>query len=280
MQFDKSDWLLLAICAVAIFLYFYIRKKFKFPVVGSLSLTTGAVKSGKTTFTLGLAISNYKRIHRRWRIRAFFCKLFKKPIPEEPLFYSNIPVSFPYVQVTTDLIERKKRFRYGSVVFINEASLLASNRDFNNLDLSERVMLFNKLIGHETRGGLLFYDTQAIGDMPAVTRRCLGQYFYVHHITKWIPFFLVAYVQEQRYSEDSSGNAASFATGDIEDGLKRVIIPKSVWKKFDCYCYSVFTDNLPVESKIIILPKGSDLRCTNVVGFREYNSLKQEDLKK
>lgn len=271
MQFDKSDWLLLAIIVVAIFLYFYIRKHYKMPKVGSLSLTTGAVKSGKTTFTLALAYSNYRRIHFRWKIRKFFCKLLKKPIPEEPLFYSNIPLAFPYVPLTKELLLRQVRFRYGSVVFINEASLLADNSVFINKSITERVMFFNKLIGHETRGGLLFYDTQAIGDMPAVSRRCLGQYFYVHHISKWIPFFLVAYVRECRYSED--GSAVSVDTNDIEDGLQRVIFRKSIWKKFDCYCYSVFTDDLPVADKQIVLPKGADLRCKDILSFKEYESL-------
>lgn len=271
MQLDKFDWLLLGILVVAILVYFYIRKHFKMPKVGSLSLTTGAVKSGKTTFTLALAYSNYKRVHRRWKVRKFFCKLFKKPIPEEPLFYSNIPLAFPYVPLTKELIERKTRFRYGSVIFINEATLLADNSSFKNMALTERIMFFNKLIGHETRGGLLCYDTQAIGDMPAVTRRCLGQYFYVHHLSKWIPFFIVAYVKECRYSEDRS--VVSVDTEDVENSLKRVIIRKSIFKKFDCYCYSSFTDNLPVESRQVVLPKGADLRCKDILSFKEFNTL-------
>lgn len=273
MQLDKTDWILIAVLAAVLIIYFYIKKHFKMPKVGSLSLTTGAVKSGKTTFTLALAYSNYKRIHRNWKIRCFLLKIFKpkRPLPEEPLFYSNIPVAFPYVQVTKELILRQTRFRYGSVCFINEASLLADNSVFCNKSITERVMFFNKLIGHETRGGLLFYDTQAIGDMPAVSRRCLGQYFYVHHIARWIPFFLVAYVRECRYSED--GSVVSVDTNDVEEGLQRVIFRKSVWKKFDCYCYSVFTDDLPVEDNIIVLPKDADLRCKEILSFKEYESL-------
>lgn len=271
MHLDKLDWIILAIAAVVLLVVHYIRKHYKMPKVGSLSLTTGAVKSGKTTFTLSLAYGNYKRVHRRWRIRCFFCKMFRKPLPEEPLFYSNIPVMIPYVPLTKDLIERRTRFRYGSVVFINEATLLADNSVFTDKTLYERIMFFNKLIGHETRGGLLCYDTQAIGDMPAVTRRCLGQYFYVHHLARSFPFFVVAYVRECRYSED--GSIVSVDTSDLEDGLKKVLIRKSIFKKFDCYCYSGFTDDLPVECTVKVLPKGADLRCNELLSYKEFTSL-------
>lgn len=270
---DKSDLIILLVLVAVLVLYIYVRRKFKMPKVGSLSLVTGGVKSGKTTFSVAQCISNYNRVHRRWRIRKFFCKMFRRSIPEEPLFYSNIPLGIPYVEITNDLIERKTRFRYGSVIYISEATLLADNSIYKNMPLSERVMFFNKLIGHETRGGLLIYDTQAIGDLPAVTRRCLGQYFYVHHIAKWLPFFLVAYVRESRYSED--GSVISVDNSDTEDDLKRVLIRKSVWKKFDCYCYSTFTDDLPVVDTVIKLDKKADLSAKKIISFKEYKSLKK-----
>ena len=119
---------------------------------------------------------------------------------------------------------------------------------------------------------MLVYDTQAIGDLPAVTRRCLGQYFYVHHLAIWLPFFLIAYVKEQRYSED--GSVVSVDDEDIEDGLQRVIIRKSVWKKFDCYCYSGFTDYLPVEDRVVTLDTDDDLRCNDLVSFKKYTTLR------
>lgn len=273
---DKESLFLLLLFVGIILLIVYIRRNFKFPKVGAMALVTGAVKSGKTTFSLGLAISNYKRTHRRWKIRCFFCKIFrkKKPLPEEPLLYSNIPLGVPYVPITKRLLTRKDRFNYGSTIYLSEASLVADNSIYKDGTLSEQIMLFNKLIGHETCGGMLVYDTQAIGDMPAVTRRCLGQYFYVHHITKWIPFFLVAYVKECRYSED--GTVISVDTEDTENTLKRVIIPKSIWKKFDCYCYSCFTDNCTRVDNVVKLSKNDSLIADKIISFKEYDTLNEK----
>lgn len=268
---NTSDILLLLGLVAVVIIYIYIKRRYKMPVVGSVALVTGAVKSGKTTFSLALARGNYTRSVRRWKLKKFFRKLFRLSIPEKPLFYSNIPVAFPYVPLTKDLLTRKKRFAYGSTVYVSEASLVADNSIFADKNLSERIMFFNKLFGHETCGGFLVYDTQAIGDLPVVTRRCLGQYFYVHHITKWIPFFLIAHVKECRYSED--GSVVSVDTEDLEDGLKKVIIRKSIWKKFDCYCYSVLTDNLPVENKVVTPGKKPDLTCSKVISFKEYKNL-------
>ncbi len=274
----QNDFLVWAAIVAAIVVVIYIKHKFKIPKVGAVALVTGAVKSGKTTYSVALALSQYKRAHRRWRVVSFFRKIFRRPLREEPLLYSNIPLGVPYVPVTEDLLCRRKRFNYGSVVYLSEASLVADNSLYKDLILSERIMLFNKLFGHETCGGLLVYDTQAIGDLPAVTRRCLGQYFYVHHITKWIPFFLVAYVRECRYSEDNS--VISVDTEDVEDSLKRVLIPKSVWKKFDCYCYSSFTDDLPRVDNVVKLEKHTSLTVKgNICSFRDYVTLQNKEKK-
>lgn len=240
------------------------------PKVGSLALITGAVKSGKSTFGLALVISEYKRVHRHWKMHRFFARLFRRAVPEEPLLYSNIPLAVPYVPITKSLLLREVRFRYKSVIYLGEVTLVADNLIYKDVYLNECTMLYTKLIGHETKGGLCIIDTQAIGDMPAVMRRCIGQYFYIHHLSRWIPFFLVAYVIENRYSEDK--NVVSVDTSDIEEGLKRVLIRKSVWKKFDCYCYSALTDNLPVADNVVKLKKNASLKADEIVSFREFIS--------
>lgn len=269
---DKQYLLFILIIIGVLVVWHFIRKNFKMPKVGSVALVTGAVKSGKSTFSVALCLSQYKRVLRRWKVQCFFRKIFRRPLAEKPLLYSNIPLSVPYVPVTKELLTRKKRFAYGSVVYLSEASLVADNSLYKDSELSEQIMLFNKLFGHETMGGLLVYDTQAIGDLPAVTRRCLGQYFYVHHVSKFplLPL-LVVHVRECRYSED--GAVVSVDTSDTEETLKKVLIPKSTWKKFDCYCYSSFTDNLPVVTDELQLDKNADLSASDVVSFRKYDSL-------
>ena len=270
-----SLYILLALLALGAFIFYKISKHFKVPKIACVSLTTGGVKSGKSTFSVYLAISTYKRIHSRWKVRKVFQTLFNKPIDEEPLLYSNIPLSVPYVPITLDLLQRKIRPRYGSVAYVNEASLLCDQMLYKDDELSERLTLFNKLFGHETCGGYLVYDTQCIGDVHYAVKRSLSNYFYVHHLEKRIPFFLVAKVREERYSDDK-GTITNTYSEDVEENLKTVIIPKSVWKKFDAYCFSVLTDSLPVSDNVL---KGTtDLKAREIVSFRKFKTIQKNEV--
>lgn len=257
------------IIGLIIFLiYKFIIRKFKFPKVGAMAMVTGGVKCGKSTFAVGLVMSEYRRRRRSVKFRNFFRKLFRIPLHDLPLIYSNIPLSVPYVPLTEDLLLRKKRFVYGSVIYVNEASLVADSQLIKDHNINERLLLFNKLIGHELLGGCIIYDTQSISDVHYSIKRCLSDYFYIHHLSKWIPFFLVATIRECRYSED--GSVVEVNTSDVEDSLRKVIIRKSTWKKFDAYCFSSLTDNLPVANETVV---ADSLKVKKVFSFRDYDSL-------
>lgn len=271
---DGSVRGLLAVAIIGLLLFLFIRwyRKFKFPKTNCIALVTGGVKSGKTTFALGLALSTYKKELRSWKFRKFFASLLHREIPEMPLLYSNIPLSIPYVPITQSLLLRESRPRYRSVFLINEASLVADSQLFKDTDINERLMFFNKLFGHETLGGHLIYDTQCIQDLHYSIKRCLSEYFYIHHIETRIPFFIYACVREERYSED--GKIVNSYNEDLEESLKKVLIRKNVWKKFDAYCYSTLTDNKPVEDKEVI---SEDLKANQIVSFRNWKSINKED---
>lgn len=263
--------LIILLVVGGLWLWWYIAKTFKIPKVGSLALVTGGVKSGKSTMSVALVRREYKRRLRRVKFKNFLIKCsFKHNIPliEEPLIYSNVPLALPYVPLTDDLLMRRERFVYGSVIYCQEASLVADSQLIKDKDINEQLLLFNKLIGHESKGGCLIYDTQAISDVHYSIKRCLSEYFYIHKITKWIPGFLVLHVQESRYSDD--GTIINGSDEDIELKLRKVIIPKSTWKYFDCYCYSVLTDHLPVNKGIVDNNKSTrDLKARNILSFRK-----------
>ena len=273
---------ILVILAVAVLLYFFI-KLFKVPKLGDLVLVTGGVKCGKSTLAVHFVMKRYRQLLRRWRIERFLYiitfKKIKKFNTEKPLLYSNIPLNCDYVPLTEDLLLRQKRFAYRSVIYCGEVSLVANSQMIKNMTVNERLMLFNKLIGHELKGGCIVYDTQSLSDCHYAIKRCVSNYYYIHHLVKWIPFLLVAYVRECRYSDDSS--TLSIDTSDIEDTQMRLVFLKSTWRKFDTYCYSVFTDNLPVASDIIDGKSLPDLKCRHVVTFKPigYESLNMEDKK-
>lgn len=260
--------------AVAIFFVNKFLKRFKIAKVGSMALVNGGVKCGKSTFSVYLAIREFKSRVRFTKFKNFFRKLFKKELIELPLLYSNVPLALPYVPLTDELLTRKERFVYNSVIYCQEASLVADSQLLKNMELNEQLLLFNKLIGHETKGGCLIYDTQCISDLHYSIKRCLSNYFYIHHLTKWIPFFLIAEIQECRYSED--GSVITTNTEDVENLTRKVIIPKSTWRKFDCYCYSVLTDDLPVNTNVVKNDKNTiDLKAREIISFRNnFKSLK------
>ena len=272
---------LVLVCLIG-WLLFKFLSLFKIPKTGALSLVSGGVKAGKSTFAVYLAYKNIKHRQRSVKVRNWFRKFFKRGEMEDiPQLYSNIPLSVPYIPLTDDLLLRKKRFIYGSVVYVCEASLVADSMCIKDLEVNDRLLLFNKLIGHELKGGLLIYDTQCINDLHYSVRRCLSEYFYIHHTVKWIPFFLLAYVKENRFSED--GSVLTTENEDTEVGLKRVIIPKSTWKKFDCYCYSALTDDLPVVDNVVNKDREEeDLKARNILTFKKdfpYREKKVKEIK-
>ena len=274
-------WIILIAAIVVIFL---IAKILKIPKFGNMTLVTGGVKTGKSTMSVWLAVRQYWRQLRKYYILNYVifpafhwmpfkvCKRMKKR--EKPLFYSNIPIAVKnFVPLTHSLIERTERFRYGSVIYVCESSLVADSQAIKNPLVNEEMLLLNKLIAHETKGGYIFYDTQSIMDNHYAVKRCLSSYFYIHPMRK-IPFFCLAWVRELKFSEDNSA-VNTFET-DVEDTLMLVIIPKKVWKLFDCYCYSALTDHLPVVDQTVPVFKYGDKKARRIISFRHYQSIPKE----
>ena len=242
-----------------------IKNKIKQPKLGNMVMVNGAVKAGKTTMAVYLARKIYRQHRFRWRVRCFFCKLFRQPTPEMPLLYSNIPLKIDgYTPLTKDLLLRKTRFAYKSVIYVCESSLVADSMLYSDQDINDNLLLLNKLIAHETHGGYIIYDTQSILDNHFAVKRCIGTYLYVHHTIKFLPFFLLSYVREMAFMGENS--TSNISQEDFETGLKLVIIPKKVWKAFDCYCYSSLTDDNPVQGEPI---KPDTLKVKEVLTLRK-----------
>ena len=260
-------WLVLVVGLIVII---FLTRKFKKPKISCMALVTGGVKAGKSTFSCALALSKYKSQVRKVRFANFFRRIFRKELFEKPLLYSNVPLNCEYVPLTDDLLLRKQRFVYRSVIYAQEASLIADSQLIKNLDINQRLLLFNKLIGHETKGGYLIYDTQCINDNHYSVKRCISEYFYVHDTIKWIPFILLCHVRELRYSDD--GQEINVYEGDVEESMRTVLVSKRVWKMFDAYCYSVLTDHLPVASDVVEGRDLLDLKARKIVSFRKYKN--------
>lgn len=256
----------IGILVLILFLYFKFVKHIR---CGCMTLITGGVKTGKSTLSVATSIREFRIVHFKWRIRYFFCKILRKPLPEEPYYYSNVPIKVKgYHVLELDHLLRKKRLHYKSVVYIQEAALVCDSQLIRSQDINNNLNLFFCLFGHETRGGKIFIDCQSITNLHYGIKRNMSNYVYIHHIKK-IPFFILCYVRELIHSEDN--NNINVFTKDIEEDLKFILIPKSTWKKFDAYSFSSLTDYL--DSKAVkkdITDK--DLKVENVISFRpEFN---------
>lgn len=261
----------LIICGI-IALFAFCLIKLKIPKCGSVLLVTGGVKTGKTTASVRIVYQSWKRNVRKVKFYNAVVRHFKKNNAklDLPVIYSNVPLNIPYVPLTEDLLYRKKRFIYKSVVYLCEASLVAGSMDFNDNYLNDCIQLLVKLIGHELHSGdaCLVIDTQSVDDLHYGFKRNLSSYFYIHHKIR-LPFFLVLKMRELIYLDGSSNTFES----DIEDSMITFIVPTSTWKLFDCYCYSAFTDGLPVE-KTIVKPKS--LKAEKILTFKKNKNLYQK----
>lgn len=262
----------LILAVVGFVVWFIFRKQFKTLIFGAMAVFSGGLKAGKSTISLYVAKKTYDWNVFNVKLMNFFLRLFRKKEMEMPLFYSTIPLSFPHVRITKDLLKRNTRFAYKSVVWIDEASLLADCSLYKDGELNAQLLEFAKLFAHETKGGCLILVTHDVSELHISLRRVCSRVFHVVDTVKWLPFFLICTVREERYSE--GGQVSNVYEEDLQETLKRVIVPKKVWKYFDCYCYSSMTDDLPIEDNAVI-PK--TLKTDYVTSFSPLHEFKKKE---
>ena len=257
---------IIIVAILLVVLYLIYRKNFKILKVPSVCLITGGVKTGKSLLSVYLSIKDFRRRHRKWWLATH---LLKKKL-EEPLYYTNVTISFrnidyllgkkerkPHkldrciVRVTLDHLKRLKRFNYKSVIYIQESSLMADSMDFNDKERNVELSLMNKLIAHETRGGALYYDTQSPLDNHYSQKRVCSSYFF---ILKNLNLLLihVLYVREMINTENGVNNFDD----DVEFTMRKVLVPFWYHHKYDRYEFSYLTDDLPVGNDVVPIHNG------------------------
>lgn len=254
--------LVLLICGVVFFVYWRFRKNFKFLVTACVCLITGAPKTGKDLLQNDKAPSDFKKAHRRWVFRKWIWKLFhrkKEFTEEEPMFYVNYEFSFRnyikarthkvhhldrcIMQITKEHLLRQVRFNYKSVISLTECSLVNDNmlsvRTIKGEDINIPLSLFYKLIGHETKGGKLYLNTQAMQDLHYAPKRVCSNFFFIQ---KNVNFFLfhVLYVREMISQDLGSNNFID----DLDTTTRKYIVPFWVHRRYNRYEFSKFTDDL------------------------------------
>lgn len=241
-------WIIIILCFIG-FLVFKFRSKIKRLHLDNLTLITGGVKTGKTALAVNLALKDYRKKLFKWRIVSFFQHLFKKPLSEKPLIYSNIPLSVQYSPFTLDIALRKTRMNYKSVVLISESALFASSIDIKDKNINQELTLFYKLFGHETHGGSLYIETQDLNDNHYSARRAMSRYLWIQRSIK-LPFIVACKVRELAY-QDNLGAVSNVFNDDVDDSTRWCFYSKKIWKKYDRFTYSILTDDKPISNIVI-----------------------------
>lgn len=259
MQFNKYLLGALILVILAIVLYVMYRKNFKHLTTNCIALFTGAPKTVKDGLCCKESMHDYRHKHRIWRIRTFFQKLFKKELDEEPLFYTNAVCSFKSLKakkphkldkniraITQDLLLRRKRFNYKSVMWITEASLFADNMFYNDQDKNVQLALFCKLFGHETKGGSCYLSTQNTQDLHYAFKRVCCNFYFNQKKVNFLNLFCIVYTREMISNDLGANNF----TDDLDTTTRKVLVPFWVFKRYNPYQFSVLTDDLDKENTL------------------------------
>ena len=246
-------------------LLWYLNRRRKKLVIQTVNVITGAPKTGKTLLAVKIAI---KEVKKR-RLKTYIYNFFHKNKRELPLLYTNAPIKYPYVKLTEDLLLRRKRFNYRSVILIQEAYNVADSMSYNDLITNDNLSLLTKLIGHETRGGCMILETQNVHDLHFAFKRCATSYIYIMS-NKKIPFFINLKCRELINSDEV--HIVNTSSDDIQDdpSFHNLWIGKWWFKKYDCYCYSALTDYLEVDNNVIT--DFSNLKTTELIRLGKVNA--------
>ena len=278
--------LIIVIIVLLLLLWFYIKhvKKLK---ISNVYFVSGAVKTGKSYVSVALAVKTYKRNLRKFyitypllRLKLFLAKEEYKQAVYKPMLYSNIPLRYvKHNRFTSDILLRKVRIPNKSVVLLDETSLIADSMLFKDKKINDELLLFFKLFGHYSHGGTCICNSQTISDNHFSLKRAMGRYLYVYNRTKW-PFFTILKGVERIYSDDTT--SINVTNGDIEDSVKLLWFLNKYYKYYDCYCYSIFTDDLSIQVDYDkpILGRKSSLKCDNLVTLQGFGELLDKRKKK
>ncbi len=237
--------IILIIVAVVLLLLILIYSRC--PYIGCLTLFTGALKSGKTLTGLRCALKKYRMAVLKWKITCIWRSIIKKPLPEKPLFYTNITVAgVEFVPVTEDILFRRVRIARKSVMFLSESSLLIDNMSFKDALLNEEVVVFFKLYGHLSHGGKCIIETQNVLDNHYAIKRCMTFYYNIDANFS-LPFFKLVRFYKVFYSDDNSISNVHLLNEGMD--YSYMLIPKSMFTRYDSYTYSWLTDDLPLWSE-------------------------------
>ncbi len=244
--------------------------------IGNLTLISGGVKTGKTQLSVALVYKVYRKQHRRWKRNYKRSMRRGLPIPEQPLIYSNVPIgkvgSF-YSPITPELLSGQHRFRYGSVVYLNEVSLVSGSKDIKDEYLNDNFLQLYKLCAHFLKGGYIILDTQSPQDCHYTIKRSLSTYLYIYQRLT-LPFVSLLWIRSM-ILVDGEDSIAIDTQQDPQDtplnGGKKMyfrLVRNKWWKYYDRYAYSSLVSDKPVSDSLVQIKSQKVsifVRCRDII---------------
>lgn len=249
-----------------VILWFIFRKSKNF-FDETLVQVLGASGVGKTSTCVYKAKKYCNFANRLYSRRKWFYDKFKKgKYPkyfEQPLLYSTQPIYdnikkgklYKYYRpLTLDIIYRRKRPNYRSILFEGESSLIANSLDYKDIILSQQLSLHLKLLRQELRGSYrsifgrsypnMITETQSKNDNHFSYDRSITNVLYLCK-SKTIPFFKIVWCRDLLLVDSVENN---FEDDVKEDkSIRWFLVPKRVFKWYDSFAYACLTDNLPKQ---------------------------------
>lgn len=267
--------LLIVLAVVLAIVAIFVLARMKKLNFGNLVLIVGGVKKGKTQLAVSLAIKQYRKQLKKWRKKCRIARKKFEPLPEKPLLYSNMPIGRKgdtYAPLTIELVTLQERFRWGSVIYYNESSLIAGSKDIKDEELNDHLLKFFKLCAHFTMGGYVFLDTQDVADNHYTAKRSLSTAFDIwRRVT--LPFVSLLWIREVKVVDGETMVAVDTQVDpqDKPDQGGKVqyfrLVSNHWWKYYDQYAYSAQVADLPVGDKVVEVT--DDKKVYNLIRCRD-----------
>ncbi len=128
-------------------------------------------------------------------------------------------------------------------MFLSETSLIADSMTIKDALLNEEINTFFKLYGHESHGGKCIIETQNVLDNHYAVKRCMTFYYNIDANFS-LPFFKLVRFYKVFYTDDNSVTNVHL----LNEGMQYsyMLIPKTMFTRYDSYTYSWLTDDLPL----------------------------------
>jgi len=199
----------LLVTLVIIYLIIRVYGKFYFLKVDNTLMFTGAPGTGKTNAMVVMALKLYRKTLRKVRRH----NTFKRDKWEEPVLYSNIPIRLNRSTWSTVLKKEHllltERINHRSVTVITEIGKIASQYDWNNLNVQDNLNDFISLYRQYTLGGYFLCDDQSSDNVAVTIRRRLGTVINMLHFRRfwkiyWVKMRNITVSEDIKTIEDDS----------------------------------------------------------------------------